>query len=93
VFPLKDGAPISKLCHQWKRLGMPKDVTPHTLRHSFASLAADMGIADHTISGLLGHARKGITSRYLHLGEKALLDAANLVAGETMRLMRQSVPS
>jgi hypothetical protein len=32
---------------------MPDDVTPHVLRHSFASLAADMGQPDHTIFGLL----------------------------------------
>jgi hypothetical protein len=36
------------------------------------------------------HARQGITSRYMHLGDKALLDAADLVANETMRLMRGS---
>jgi integrase len=69
---------------------MPSDITPHILRHSFASLAADLGIADHTISGLLGHSRRGMTSRYLHLGDKALLDASDLVANETMRLMRSA---
>ena len=66
---------------------MPKDVTPHTLRHSFASLAGDMGLADSTIAGLLGHARSSITSRYIHL-DKALIVAANEVAEETLRLMR-----
>ena len=69
---------------------MPKDVIPHTLRHSFASLAADLGLPDHTISGLLGHSGRGITSRYLHLGDKALLDASDLVANETLRLMGTS---
>jgi hypothetical protein len=29
-----------------------------------------------------------MTSRYLHLGDKALLEAADLVAQETLRLMR-----
>jgi integrase len=66
---------------------MPSDVTPHTLRHSFASLAADIGLADHTISGLLGHATRSITSRYTHLADKALIEAADLVARETLRLM------
>jgi hypothetical protein len=47
-----------------------------------------MGLADHLIAGLLGHARQGITSRYMHLGDKALLDASDLVANETLRLMR-----
>jgi integrase len=59
------------------------------LRHSLASLAADLGLPDHTISGLLKHARQGTTSRYLHLADRARLDAADFVAGETKRLMRQ----
>ena len=67
---------------------MPDDVTPHVLRHAFASLGADLGLPDHTISGLLGHSRQGIASRYLHLGDKALLEASDLVANETLRLMR-----
>jgi integrase len=62
--------------------------TPHTLRHNFASLAADMGLADHTIAGLLGHVRHSITSRYMHLADKALIEAVDLVANETLRLMR-----
>jgi integrase len=76
-----------KIRHYWLQLGVPKDVTPHTLRHSFASLAADMGLPDSTIAGLLGHARSSITSRYIHL-DKALIAASDLVAGETMRLMQ-----
>jgi hypothetical protein len=47
-----------------------------------------MGLPDHTISGLLGHARQGITSRYMHLGDKSLIDAADKVASETLRLMK-----
>jgi integrase len=88
VFAYQQGKPIGHLSLQWRKLGMPKDVTPHTLRHSFASLAADLGLADHTISGLLGHRNGNITSRYMHLADKALIEAADLVANETLRLMR-----
>lgn len=87
VFALQKGAPINKLFHHWERLEMPKDVTPHVLRHSLASLAADMGISDHLISGLLGHARRSITSRYMHLSDIALIETADRVANETLRLM------
>jgi integrase len=62
---------------------------PHVLRHSIASLGADLGLPDHTISGLLGHARQGITSRYLHLGDKALIEASDLVANATLKLMQK----
>jgi integrase len=81
------GKPIDALRHQWLKLGMSAEVTPHTLRHSFASLAADLGHADSTIAGLIGHKQQSITSRYLHL-DKTLVSAANIVAAETLRLMR-----
>jgi integrase len=87
VFDYNHGKPISTLAPHWRRLKLPRDVTPHTMRHSFASLAADMGLSDNTISGLLGHATRSMTSRYLHLADKALIDAVDLVATETLRLM------
>jgi integrase len=86
VFDHGHGKPIDALRHQWLKLRMSEDVTPHTLRHSFASLAADLGLADSTIAGLLGHKQQSIPSRYLHL-DKALVSAANIVAAETLRLM------
>ena len=64
---------------------MPSDVTPHVLRHSLASLAADMGFSDNVISGLLGHSRNSVTSRYVHL-ERSLIEAADKVANETAAL-------
>jgi len=33
--------------------GLPGDITPHVLRHSFASLAADLGYSEPTISALI----------------------------------------
>ena len=81
------GKPILALRHSWLKLGMATDITPHTLRHSFASLAADLGFADSTIAGLIGHKQQSITSRYLHL-DKALVTAADKVAAETLKLMR-----
>ena len=52
------------------------------------SLAADLGLADSTIAGLIGHKQQSMTSRYLHL-DKVLVSAANTVASETMRLMQR----
>jgi integrase len=78
------------LRYQWLKLEMPKDVTPHVLRHSFASLGADLGLADSTIAGLIGHKQQSMTSRYLHL-DKTLISAADIVAQETLRLMRISL--
>jgi hypothetical protein len=61
-------------------------VTPHTLRHSFASMAAAQGFSELTISGLLGHAPRGVTQRYVHL-DTALIIAADQVAAEIARLL------
>jgi integrase len=87
VFDYEHNLPVNNLRPTWLRLGMSADVTPHVLRHSFASLAADLGLADSTIAGLIGHKQQSITSRYLHL-DKTLVSAANIVATETLRLMR-----
>ncbi|MEM6847608.1 MAG: tyrosine-type recombinase/integrase [Pseudomonadota bacterium] len=55
-------------------------VSPHTLRHTFAATAAEMGYSELTIAGLLGHASRGITARYAHVPDHALVSAANDVA-------------
>jgi integrase len=88
VFDYGHGKPPAELHYQWLKLGMDDTITPHTLRHSFASLAGDMGLPDHTISRMLGHSQKSMTSRYIHM-EKAVIDASNAVAAETLRLMRR----
>jgi integrase len=69
--------------------GLPNDVTPHVLRHSFASLAADLGYSEATIGALIGHKGRTVTSRYLHSADAVLLAAANAVADEIARRMRE----
>jgi integrase len=56
-----------------------KDVSPHVLRHTFSSVAGDLGFSKLTIAGLLGHAAKGDTESYVHL-DTALLAAAERVS-------------
>jgi integrase len=60
----------------------------HTLRHSFASVGADLGLADSTIGTLLGHASKGVTSGYIHRLDATLSAAADRVAREVHRQMK-----
>ena len=67
---------------------LPQGVTPHTLRHSFASLAADLGYSEPTIAALIGHQGRTITSRYVHSADAVLLAAADVVADRTVELMR-----
>lgn len=67
--------------------GLPADVTPHTLRHSFASVAHDLGYSELTIGTLLGHKGQSITSRYVHSADAVLLAAADAVARRIAELM------
>lgn len=62
------------------------DVTPHTLRHTFASLAGDLGFSELTIAALLGHSARGVTQRYVHIDE-ALRMTADRVADEMADLL------
>jgi integrase len=87
VFALDTGRPIANLNQQFIKLGLSREITPHVLRHSYASLAADLGLSDHAIARLLGHTQSSITSRYIHM-EKALIEASDLVAEATLKLMR-----
>ena len=75
----------------WARIaklgGLPADVTPHILRHSYASLASDLGYSEPTIAALVGHKGRSITSRYVHSADAVLLAAADAVADKTAELM------
>ena len=66
---------------------VPQDVTPHILRHSHASLAADSGQSDASIAGQLGHVGPTITRRYIRSADAALLATVDHVAEEIIRLM------
>ena len=61
-------------------------MTPH-LRHSFASVAGDLGYTEPTIAALLGHAAGSVTSGYVHYLDSVLIAAADRVAAEIVRMM------
>ncbi len=61
-------------------------VTPHVLRHTFASVAGDLGFSELTIAGLLGHSPRGVTQGYIHL-DTALVTAAEKVAMEIATIL------
>jgi integrase len=67
---------LERLCAKARLEG----VTVHVLRHSFAATAAEMGFSELTIAGLLGHSVPGVTARYAHVPDTALVAAADRVS-------------
>lgn len=98
VFPASRGGleTIQTFKKIWPRIAklaaLPADVTPHTLRHSFASIAADLGYSEPTIAALVGHTGRSVTSRYMHAADAVLLAASDAVANRTAELMGDAEP-
>jgi integrase len=76
---------FSGLARAWRRVMRQTQLaglTPHGLRHAYASVAADLGYAEPTIAALLGHATRTMTSRYIHHLDGALTAAADAVSDQ-----------
>ncbi len=69
------GSPLSARGVQWtlrqtlKRTNINKEVTVHTLRHSYATHLLEFGVDVHTVSKLLGHELLATTLIYLHVAQ------------------------
>lgn len=80
VFLNKDGKPISRqgffkiLKKIVQEAGIKKDVSPHTLRHSFATHLLNNGVDLRIIQELLGHENLETTEIYSHLSNKKIED-------------------
>lgn len=75
VFCNEDGTPVLKIkrafANACKKAGL-ESVTPHTLRHTFASHLVMSGVDLNTVQRLLGHTNINTTMVYSHLTEDHL---------------------
>lgn len=81
---------VGNFPQSWKKLFKDTplwDVTPHVLRHSFASIANDLGFTEITIAALIGHAKGSVTSKYVHTLDSTLIMAADTVSGYVKALL------
>lgn len=84
VKPMTRGAMGYCLARVADELQMGKKVTPHTLRHSFATHLLEQGVDLRVIQELLGHSSPSTTAIYTHLTSKIFCD----VQREIERLMQ-----
>ena len=76
---LKPNLVSSKACLIARRVGFPKGVSMHTLRHSHASQLLSAGVSLPTVSKRLGHTDPSVTARiYSHPMPKGDVKAAEL---------------
>ena len=79
--PISDKAVWIACSEAARRAGISKRVTPHTLRHSWATHLLEAGTDLRTIQVLLGHGDLETTAQYLHLSQRHLQTVVNPLDG------------
>ncbi len=74
-----------------KHSGIFRRVSPHTLRHSFATHLLDAGAEIREIQEMLGHVSLSTTQRYIHLSPGKLMEVYDKAHPRSFRNVKRSL--
>jgi len=70
LFPIKESRLYQIVKKYAKRCGFNKDITPHTLRHTFATMALRRTDNLEAVRKMMGHEYLSTTQQYLHMSDE-----------------------
>ena len=86
--PISDNDVFAVFQNAVRRAGITKKVSPHSLRHCFATHLLESGTDLRTIQILLGHRSLKTTARYLHISQHQVRATASPL--DSLNLTRRS---